>query len=74
MKAKVTLRDSLTYQIRGRIFKRGVPQMVTDPQEIEDFMTTKGFTVTVLEDSTVQGGISSKSNRQRTKSLSLDED
>lgn len=47
-RARVTLREAISYTKRGRTFKRGVPQIVDKQNEIDYFKATSGFAVTLL--------------------------
>jgi hypothetical protein len=55
MRARVELRGSLSHTGMGRTFKKGSPQIITNPAEIEYYKSLGGFTVTVLPDVKVKG-------------------
>jgi hypothetical protein len=47
--AKVELLGSLTHTHKGRVFKKGQPQVVVDTEEIACYQSLEGFSVTILE-------------------------
>jgi len=49
LRARVELRGSLTHDHGGRVFKKGSPQILTNPAEIKYYQGQAGFAVTVLE-------------------------
>lgn len=51
--ARVELRDSLTYNVGNRLFKKHKAELITDSALIEKLANTKGFSVTVLEESSI---------------------
>lgn len=49
-RARVELRGSLTHQGRGRAFKKGSPQILTNSADIVYYQQQAGFAVTMLSD------------------------
>ena len=49
MKATVVLREAATYRYKGYIFKHGIPQPVTNPQDIA-YLQTDGMVQVTIED------------------------
>jgi hypothetical protein len=47
--AKIELTGSLTHSARGRIFKKGMPQILTDPSDVSYYQTQADFCVTILD-------------------------
>jgi hypothetical protein len=47
-RARIELRGSLSHTVRGRVFKKGQPQIITSPDDILYFQQTDGFVVTLL--------------------------
>ncbi len=49
-RARVTLRDALSYTKGGKTFKRSEPKIVDKDSEIAYFKATSGFAVTMLSE------------------------
>lgn len=47
-RARIELRGSLSHTVRGRVFKKGQPQIITNPDDILYFQQTDGFVVTLM--------------------------
>lgn len=50
MRARVELRGSLTHQGKGRFFKKGSPQILTNAAEVLYYQQQSGFAVTMLSE------------------------
>jgi hypothetical protein len=51
MGAKVTLRKARSWKARGKLFKRGVPQVITKEEDINYFKGNEAFSVVELKKS-----------------------
>lgn len=49
-KARVNLEKALTYEVRGRTFQKGRPQIITSESDIAYFKNQPEFTVTMLKE------------------------
>lgn len=49
-KARVELRSALSHTARGRQFKKGAPQILTNPADILFYQQQSEFSVTLLEE------------------------
>lgn len=49
-RAKVVLKEAVSYTIKGRVWKKKQPQILTDPKEIEFYRANSRFSVTDLKE------------------------
>lgn len=65
--ARVVLKKSKTYNLRGRRWIKDLPQMVKTEAELEQYMSNGFFHVTVLNRKTKSVDSKSRSSRKTTK-------
>ena len=49
-KARVELREGISYTLRGRVYRKGQPQLLTDADEIHQAKLTGSLMVTMLDE------------------------
>jgi hypothetical protein len=65
--ARVELKGSLSHTKGDRVFKKGVPQHITDPDEIRYYSSMSSFNVVLLEVSKPKSIVGSRTSKTESK-------